>query len=117
MSLNYAKTYQPLNTINNGSSYGKPLKVPVTVCSGLLENHMQCWRAGDVLITTTTTTLAPTEADPNATVDTISTYQMCYRHSAADQAQYNQLVTDDTNATTLAQQAVAAETKVEAEKS
>ena len=113
MSLNYTKTYQSLTQLNGDSNqYGKPAKVPVGKCSAILQNHLQCWRAADVLITTTTT--VPADGDkPEST--TTNTAQMCYRHAQVDEQQYNQIVNDDKNATDLAAQASKAEAKVAAE--
>ena|SRR5271157_922624 len=66
------KTYEPL------SSMPHPL---VTKCSEVLGNQMQCWRAGDFLITVTEDT--PTDENPTAT--TTTSYQKCRRHAAKEQ--------------------------------
>jgi hypothetical protein len=111
MSLNHTKTYESLTTLNAGAAYTTP-KVKIVQCSALLQNRMQCWRAADILITTTEST--PTENDPFAV--TTTTVQMCIRHAHVDQQAYNQAVQDDTNATQLQAEADAAAAKIEAEK-
>lgn len=51
----------------------------ITKCSTVLENHMQCWRAGDYQVTITTTT-PPTTKDGEATVK-VQGYQLCRAHA------------------------------------
>jgi hypothetical protein len=53
----------------------------------MLANHMQCWRAGDFLVTVTTDT--PT--DKNPTAQTITQYQKCRAHASSEQTQDAQI--------------------------
>ena len=65
------KTYELLSTLP---------KTKIEKCSAMLENHLQCWKAGDLLITITTP--APTKDDPKAV--SITSYQKCRRHAQAE---------------------------------
>lgn len=94
--MNYTKTYESLQELNSSSAsvYGKELAIKIGQCSAILSNKLQCWRASDVLIKTVTNT--PTEEDPNAVTTTYS--QMCNRHAAMDQNEYNKAVQDEQTA-------------------
>ena len=55
----------------------------ITKCQQILANHMQCWRAGDFLVTVTTDT--PTDENPAA--QTVTQYQKCRAHASSEQVQ------------------------------
>ena len=58
-------------------------KTPVKMCSGLLPNRMQCWRAGDYLCTETTMTPAVPAHDDVAEIPESTSrkeYQLCRYH-------------------------------------
>ncbi len=55
----------------------------ITKCQQMLANHMQCWKAGDYLVTVTTDT--PTDENPAA--QTVTQYQKCRAHASSEQVQ------------------------------
>ncbi len=55
----------------------------ITKCQQILANHMQCWKAGDYLVTVTTDT--PTDENPAA--QTVTQYQKCRAHASSEQVQ------------------------------
>jgi len=64
--------------------------VPIGKCSGLLPNHMQCWRAGDVLVSAVTQTTVPAHTVneteiPEAVDESVTSYQLCRRHATIEQ--------------------------------
>jgi hypothetical protein len=71
--MSTTKTYTDLST-DGGSG------VKVVNCSALLPNHMQCWRAGDVLVSV---------VNEDQTLN--SNYQLCWRHAVIDQTAYEKL--------------------------
>jgi len=74
----------------------------VTKCQQMLANHMQCWRAGDFLVTITNDT--PTDENPAA--QTITQYQKCRAHASSEMTQDAQTAADE--AALVAAQAVVA---------
>ena len=79
-----SRVYTPLSQVPN---------VKVGRCSGVLSNHMQCWRAGDVLVTDTTST--PTDTNPEAV--TVSNTQLCNRCAVLQQQGESQQARADTD--------------------
>ncbi len=55
----------------------------ITKCQQILANYMQCWKAGDYLVTVTTDT--PTDENPAA--QTVTQYQKCRAHASSEQVQ------------------------------
>jgi len=115
--MSTTKTYESLQDLNSSANagYGKGPAVKIIQCSALLPNHMQCWRASDVLITTIATSPALSTVDPNTVIEdgkevtTITTTQMCNRHAVMDQQEYLKTQQDE-QAVKVAQEAVAADT-------
>jgi hypothetical protein len=68
------KTYKPLSQI---------AKAKIHKCSAMLPNHMQCWRAGDVQVVSTTVTPPAKDGDKETT--STSEYQLCYMHANIEQ--------------------------------
>lgn len=103
--MNYTKKYESLTELNSAHNYGQRTKTDIKQCSAMLPNHMQCWRASDILITKTTTTKIEGDAaaEPILSTDTV---QMCNRHAQADLDEYNKAVNDDANANAVAAQPV-----------
>ena len=58
-------------------------------CSGMLPNHMQCWRAGDVQVVETTITPA---ADDKPETTRVTLTQLCRSHALQAQEQNNKVV-------------------------
>lgn len=77
----------------------------ITKCQQMLANHMQCWRAGDYLVTITTDT--PTDENPEA--QTITQYQKCRAHATSEMTQ-DARITSDEAALAAAQAVVVADT-------
>ena len=50
--------------------------VPIGKCSGLLPNHMQCWRSGDFQVTETISTTT----EDGTIIENVTPYQLCRRH-------------------------------------
>lgn len=71
--MSATKTYADLGP-NSGSG------VAIGKCSALLPNHMQCWRAGDVLVSVI-----------NEDQTLASQYQLCQRHVVVEQNRDAQL--------------------------
>jgi hypothetical protein len=67
-------------------------KTKIVTCSAVLENHMQCWRAGDFLVhqVTVQPAVAATKTTPAVAeaVDELD-YQLCRRHANADKEAYD----------------------------
>ena len=81
--MSTTKTFTPLNETG----------VPIGKCTGMLKNHMQCWRAGDILITTVETVASHDEvingietAVPEKEI--VDSVQMCRRHAAVEYDAY-----------------------------
>jgi hypothetical protein len=92
------KVYTPLSQLNNK-------RVPIGRCSAILKNHMQCWRAGDVQVQTSTVSVIDGKE-----VTSTSIVQFCYGHAHEQQEQDSKEAAD--KATLVADQAkVAADTK------
>jgi hypothetical protein len=90
------KTYTPVINLPD---------LQIAKCQQMLTNHMQCWRAGDFLVTITTDT--PTDENPAA--QTITQYQKCRAHTSSEMAQDVQIVADEA-ALAAAQAVVVADT-------
>jgi hypothetical protein len=90
------KTYEPVTSLPN---------LQITKCQQMLANHMQCWRAGDYLVTITTDT--PTDENPKA--QTVETYQKCRAHASSEMTQDAQTTADEA-ALAAAQAVVVADT-------
>jgi hypothetical protein len=90
------KTYEPVTSLPN---------LRITKCQQMLTNHMQCWRAGDFLVTVTTDT--PTDENPAA--QTVTQYQKCRAHASSELTQDAQTTADEA-ALAAAQAAVVADT-------
>lgn len=78
------KTFTPIEQFPIGN---KPGQTPIGKCSGILENHMQCWRAGDVVVASVIpayTTLEGTEVPEH-----VSTAQFCRYHANIEKASYD----------------------------
>ena len=90
------KTYEPVTTLPN---------LQITKCQQMLANHMQCWRAGDFLVTITTDT--PTDENPEA--QTITQYQKCRAHASSEMTQDARTAADEA-ALVAAQAVVVADT-------
>src|SRR6266567_2657160 len=70
-----AKTFTNLTELNIGSGPGQ---IQIVRCSEVLSNHMQCWRAGDVLVTVT----GEVFIDENGVVtQKVVQYQKCRAHA------------------------------------
>lgn len=97
-----SKTYTPLASIKGAK---------VVMCSALLPNHLQCWRAGDVLVTETTSIPASKDAKGVETPASITerTWQLCNFHTA--QAQQLDEITTRANADLAKAQAEVAASK------
>jgi len=67
--MNHTKTFTPLSEIP---------KAIIGTCSGILPNHMQCWRAGDVQVHMVIPGEGE-EAEPR-----IHDYQLCRAHAIAE---------------------------------
>ena len=93
--MGLTKTYEPVTSLPN---------LKITKCQQILANHMQCWRAGDFLVTVTTDT--PTDKNPAA--QTITQYQKCRAHASSEQTQDAQITADE--AALLARAVVKADT-------
>jgi len=76
------KTYEPVTSLPN---------LQITKCQQMLANHMQCWRAGDFLVTITTDT--PTDENPAA--QTVTQYQKCRAHASSEMTQDAQAAADE----------------------
>ena len=90
------KTYEPVTSLPN---------LQITKCQQMLANHMQCWRAGDFLVTITTDT--PTDENPAA--QTVTQYQKCRAHASSEMTQDAQITADEA-ALAAAQAVVTADT-------
>ena len=90
------KTYEPVTSLPN---------LQITKCQQMLANHMQCWRAGDFLVTITTDT--PTDENPEA--QTVTTYQKCRAHASSEMTQDARTAADEA-ALVAAQAVVVADT-------
>ena len=90
------KTYEPVISLPN---------LQITKCQQMLANHMQCWRAGDFLVTVTTDT--PTDEYPEA--QTITQYQKCRAHASSEMTQDARTAADEA-ALVAAQAVVVADT-------
>jgi LAS superfamily LD-carboxypeptidase LdcB len=90
------KTYEPVTNLPN---------LQITKCQQMLANHMQCWKAGDFLVTVTTDT--PTDENPAA--QTITQYQKCRAHASSEMTQDAQTAADEA-ALAAAQAVVVADT-------
>jgi len=77
---NVTQTYTELSTLPIGLGPGQ---YQIGKCSGILDNHMQCWRSADILVTVVT----PTEIEEKM-VDVTTHYQLCRRHAQLDQQAY-----------------------------
>jgi len=77
---NVTKIYTELSTLPIGLGPGQ---YQIGKCSGILDNHMQCWRSADILVTVVT----PTEIEEKM-VDVTTNYQLCRRHAQLDQQAY-----------------------------
>jgi hypothetical protein len=77
---NVTKTYTELSTLPLGLGPGQ---FQIGKCSGILDNHMQCWRSADILVTVVT----PTEKEGDVT-EGVSSYYLCRRHAQLDQQAY-----------------------------
>jgi hypothetical protein len=67
-------------------------KTKVVTCSAVLENHMQCWRAGDFLVRQITVIpAAPATKTTPAVAEQVDVtdYQLCRRHANADKEEYD----------------------------
>jgi hypothetical protein len=63
--------------------------VSIEACSAILPNHMQCWRAADVLVTVVTRTITPAHDEVAEDItETVSQYQLCRRHAQIDEDRY-----------------------------
>lgn len=80
--------------------------IQITKCSHMLENHMQCWRAGDFLITVVTS--YPQDGDTPAHVETV-TYQKCRRHAQVEKEADDKTAADEAKLA-AAEAVIAAET-------
>ena len=80
--MSTTKTLTPLSALPVGT---KPGQIAIGKCSEVLPNHMQCWRAGDVVVTVVN---EPTTAEDGKVTQQILTYQKCNRHALAEQEQY-----------------------------
>jgi hypothetical protein len=76
------KTYEPITSLPN---------LQITKCQQILANHMQCWRAGDFLVTVTIDT--PTDENPAA--QTITQYQKCRAHASSEMTQDARITADE----------------------
>jgi hypothetical protein len=94
--MGLTKTYEPVTSLPN---------LQITKCQQMLANHMQCWRAGDFLVTITTDT--PTDENPEA--QTVTQYQKCRAHASSELAQDVQTAADEA-ALVAAQAVVVADT-------
>ena len=94
------KTYEPVTSLPN---------LKITKCQQMLANHMQCWRAGDFLITIT----ADTPTDENPAAQTVTQYQKCRAHASSEMTQDAQITADEA-ALAAAQAVVTADTANEA---
>lgn len=74
-----SKTYTPLTEIPTGHGLGKTL---IGKCSAILPNRLQCWRAGDFVVTEVHP--AVTDADEKVSQQK-DTYQLCRSHVAQQQ--------------------------------
>ena len=90
------KKYMPLSILPTGSG---PSQIKIGICSAILDNHMQCWRAGDIYVEETT--IIPADGASSEKTK-VTSYQYCRRHAVAalqaDQANQNtqaQLVADE----------------------
>ncbi len=85
------KTYTPVSAIQN---------VAIGKCTEMLPNHLQCWKAGDFVITVTT---PPAEGQ---TEPTTTSYQKCRYHAqlekAADDAAVAEVAQEATDEAALA---------------
>jgi len=97
------RTYMPLSILTI---------VKVGKCTGVLPNKMQCWRAGDVLVTETTP--APTAEDAEAVSKT--EYQLCNYHATIQQQQDAKEAADAANLATAQANAAAAQAVADADK-
>jgi hypothetical protein len=94
--MGLTKTYEPVTSLPN---------LQITKCQQMLANHMQCWRAGDFLVTITTDT--PTDENPEA--QTVTTYQKCRAHASSELTQDARTAADEA-ALVAAQAVVVADT-------
>jgi hypothetical protein len=56
--------------------------VPITSCTQILLNRLQCWKPGAVLVKEVVTPDAPDEANSEVVKGSISTYQLCRGHAS-----------------------------------
>lgn len=96
------KTYTLLSSLSTGNKLGQ---TPITKCSALIENKMQCWRAGDFMVMETTDVPA-TEKD-SASVKYLQ-YQLCRAH-AVQQQQKDEKTQRDAEAAKAAEATAAAD--------
>lgn len=100
------KTYTLLSSLPTGN---KPGQIPITKCSAIIENKMQCWRAGDFLVTETTD--VPATEEDSASVKYLQ-YQLCRAH-AVQQQQKDEKTQKDSEAATEAEAQIAADKQEE----
>jgi hypothetical protein len=97
------KKYMPLSILPTGSG---PSQIKIGTCSAVLDNHLQCWRAGDIYVEETT--VIP--ADGASLEKTkVTSYQYCRRHAVAALAA-DAKTQNDYAALTASQAAVVADT-------
>jgi hypothetical protein len=71
------KKYMPLSILPTGSG---PSQIKIGTCSAILDNHMQCWRAGDIYVEETT--IIPADGASSEKTK-VTSYQYCRRHAVA----------------------------------
>lgn len=86
------KRYTLLSALPTGNGPGK---IQITKCSAMLDNHMQCWRAGDFLVEQ----LVPSPDPDSATSEVVqSSYQKCRAHAQQERDQDEVLIKNNTAA-------------------
>jgi hypothetical protein len=97
------KTFTPLSELSVGP---KPGQVQISKCTEVLPNRMQCWRAGDVLVTVVGE--LTTDKATGKPTQSVQSYQKCRRHALAEQEQYEKAQAAAQAAANDAKQAAAA---------
>jgi len=98
-----AKTFTSLKEVPTGTGPGQ---IQIGKCSAVLDNRMQCWRAGEFLVTTTKTVTTPAVMDgdkvvtPEDKAEVLdSQYQLCRAHKLFEEQQYENEKIKEANAT------------------